>query len=141
MSESKSCSVCGLNKSFSEFYKCSLTLDGLHGKCKLCFCEQVAACRRNNVDHYRDYDAKREKTLKRKKQQLSYKRQRKISHSEKYKAVIMVNNAIAGGRLHRGSCEVCGVPGAQAHHDNYHKPLDVRWLCRSHHLEHHRRTG
>jgi hypothetical protein len=32
---------------------------------------------------------------------------------------------------------VCGEPEAQAHHDDYAKPLDVRWLCNKHHREHH----
>lgn len=48
-------------------------------------------------------------------------------------------NAIKSGKLVRQPCEVCGVPKSEAHHDDYSKPLDVRWLCRTHHVEHHKR--
>ena len=37
------------------------------------------------------------------------------------------------GKIQRESCEICGSI-AQMHHDNYDKPLDIRWLCRNHHL-------
>jgi hypothetical protein len=33
-------------------------------------------------------------------------------------------------------CEVCDAPG-ERHHDDYDKPLDIRWLCRAHHGETH----
>lgn len=29
----------------------------------------------------------------------------------------------------------------QAHHDDYSKPLEVRWLCPSHHKLHHLNVG
>lgn len=36
------------------------------------------------------------------------------------------------------ACEVCGrTRNVDAHHDDYAKPLDVRWLCRSHHRKLH----
>jgi len=34
-------------------------------------------------------------------------------------------------------CEKCGNVKAQAHHDDYAKPLDVIWLCDSHHKMRH----
>jgi hypothetical protein len=40
------------------------------------------------------------------------------------------------GKIVRRGCEVCGAR-AQMHHDDYDKPLEVRWLCRPHHLAHH----
>jgi hypothetical protein len=55
----------------------------------------------------------------------------------KKKARNMVIARVAAGTLARGNCEVCGEPEAQAHHDDYAKPLDVRWLCNKHHREHH----
>jgi hypothetical protein len=34
-------------------------------------------------------------------------------------------------------CEICGKK-AEAHHDDYGKPLEVRWLCFKHHREWHK---
>jgi hypothetical protein len=48
-----------------------------------------------------------------------------------------VRNALVKGSLVRGVCEVCGVPKVEAHHEDYNKPLKVRWLCRKHHREWH----
>jgi hypothetical protein len=45
---------------------------------------------------------------------------------------------IRQGVLIRLPCEVCSTDeDVQAHHDDYEKPLEVRWLCRKHHREHH----
>lgn len=44
-----------------------------------------------------------------------------------------VGTALTQGRLVRQSCEQCGHAKAQAHHDDYAKPLEVRWLCVSCH--------
>lgn len=58
-----------------------------------------------------------------------------------------VHAALKAGRLHKPeTCERCGQePGRsrdgrlllQAHHEDYSRPLDVRWLCTlCHALEH-----
>lgn len=49
----------------------------------------------------------------------------------------IVNRAIASGRLVRQPCESCGFTKAQAHHDDYSKPLDIRWLCGQCHRQEH----
>lgn len=46
--------------------------------------------------------------------------------------------AIYRKELIRQPCEVCGAK-ADGHHDDYSKPLQVRWLCRKHHREVHRK--
>jgi hypothetical protein len=42
------------------------------------------------------------------------------------------------GKLMKVPCEKCGSPRSQMHHDDYSKPLDVRWLCRPCHMALHR---
>lgn len=46
-------------------------------------------------------------------------------------------HAVAIGKLERQPCEVCGATKVQAHHDDYSEPLAVRWLCPTHHHQHH----
>ena len=37
--------------------------------------------------------------------------------------------AIKAGKLVRQPCRSCGALPTQAHHNDYARPLDVRWLC------------
>lgn len=60
-------------------------------------------------------------------------------NADKRAAHAAVQSAVRSGRLFRQPCEVCGTSTrVQAHHDDYSKHLDVRWLCPTHHGEHHR---
>jgi ribosomal protein S27AE len=49
--------------------------------------------------------------------------------------------AIKSGKLIRKPCEICGELKVQAHHDDYSKTYDVRWLCWKHHREFHDSHG
>lgn len=49
----------------------------------------------------------------------------------------IARNAVLRGKLTRQPCEVCGATPVEAHHDDYSQPLNVRWLCPSHHRQHH----
>lgn len=45
------------------------------------------------------------------------------------------NVYIKRGKLIPGPCEHSGcLNKVQPHHEDYSKPLEVRWLCREHHL-------
>jgi len=48
--------------------------------------------------------------------------------------------AIKSGRLFPQPCESCGVSQVEAHHGDYAKPLDVRWLCSDCHRKLHRHS-
>jgi ribosomal protein S27AE len=60
------------------------------------------------------------------------------NNPEKRRAHSVMWNAILAGKLKQQPCERCGAEKAHGHHDNYSKPLDVRWLCSTHHRERHR---
>ena len=54
----------------------------------------------------------------------------------------LARNALRKGTLIRQPCEVCQTTiGVDAHHNDYSKPLDVRWLCRSHHAAWHKQQN
>lgn len=63
------------------------------------------------------------------------------TYEQKAKAHSMVALAIKRGDLVRKPCEVCGDEHAVAHHDDYAKPLDVKWLCTKHHIARHVELG
>lgn len=58
-------------------------------------------------------------------------------HPEKKSAWNKVNKAVKAGRLIRpGACERCHLECApEASHDDYTRPLDVEWLCKSCHTD------
>jgi len=66
-----------------------------------------------------------------------YRKPYKKNNPEKIKAHRKVRQAIERGEMERQPCEVCGDEPTDAHHEDYSKPLEVRWLCRKHHMEVH----
>lgn len=66
------------------------------------------------------------------------------NHPDRIRANALVAMAIRKGELIRpDTCGKCGMPprtdkqSIHAHHDDYTKPLDVRWLCPSCHRQFH----
>lgn len=121
------CNVCGSNKAPTYFYKNDRT-------CKLCRCAKVRANRASKIDYYRGYDKKRGF-------HNSEDNTARCKFPNQYKAQNAVNNAIRDGRLVKRPCEVCYNTNVHAHHDDYNKPLEVRWLCPIHHKEWHDKNG
>lgn len=134
----KHCNSCNTKKCESEFGKRKASLDGLAHKCKDC---------------QKAYDKARLRDPKRMAARLEYQ---KTKGSEKHNAAcrkwvanntvkraahMLVGNALRDGRLLKKPCEICREQKSNAHHDDYSKPLDVRWLCDDHHKEWHRING
>lgn len=60
------------------------------------------------------------------------------AYKEMQKAHGIVRRAIDSGKIQRMPCEKCGIGATEAHHPDYSKPLEIMWLCKSHHVaEHH----
>jgi len=133
----KTCFKCGKTKASSEFYKHHQMADGLLGKCKECTKKDASASYYSDIAKHQEYDLKRNATPKRKRQRIEYQRRRRARNPEKTRAYNLLNKAVRGGRVTRQPCEVCGELEVEAHHDDYSKPLDVRWLCVKHHRQHH----
>lgn len=55
--------------------------------------------------------------------------QRRRANARSYASVY-----VRRGLLVKLPCENCGDNHVQMHHDDYDRPLDVRWLCRPCHL-------
>lgn len=49
-----------------------------------------------------------------------------------------VRRALLRGEITVGKCERCDEKKTHAHHDDYGKPLDIRWLCPTHHQQLHK---
>lgn len=61
----------------------------------------------------------------------------RLRHPDREFARQMLGRAVRAGRIKPKPCKHCGSLNVQAHHPDYSKPLDVVWLCRKHHYEHH----
>lgn len=49
-----------------------------------------------------------------------------------------LNVYVRRGKIVPQPCEDCGSMPTEAHHDDYSKPLQVRWKCRQCHRAHHK---
>ena len=134
----KQCFKCMKDKDINDFYKHPMTSDGRLGKCKECAKADVTANRLKNIDRIREYDRSRGRT----RPAHGIKKEYRERFPRKYKAQTMVGNAIRSGKLHRESCVICSSDFAvHGHHDDYSKPLNVRWLCAVCHADWHKNNG
>lgn len=130
----KRCSTCHRAKSIDAFYART-------NKCKSCTKKAVRANYRRNREHYIAYDRARELRPERKAWKSEAQKRYIAKNPGKRRARIKLGNAVRVGRVVRMPCFECGSIKAQAHHVDYRKPLDVRWMCRACHLHQHGKTA
>ena len=156
----KICTKCKIGKGLSEFYKHKITKDGFEHRCKACVktyrvinIEKIkkreslhrivnkerlsASCKAYKESHkeelkaynasYREtaaYKLTQEKTIAK---YPNAKKSRQYYSDHKYKIAIP------------DQCSECpSIIRVEAHHDDYNKPLDVRFLCKQCHTDWHK---
>lgn len=156
----KVCTICGETKSQNDFYLDGHDKNRRRSMCKECISHQGKTYYENHREKVcirtSKHDFENDKVLarhreyhKRNKAWLNIKSMERIkklrkdpNKSQVYKAYLRVCYAVKTGKLKKLPCEVCGAIPTFAHHYNgYSKEhaLDVKWLCRKHHIDQHRR--
>jgi hypothetical protein len=124
------CTTCGQFLPREEFYTDARLKNGkfggLRGRCKKCHQEwhaKVYAQRSEVQDKEKARSLVRGKTLE-------------------HKCRVMAHDAVRAGKLIRPSfCPICGISNKikriEAHHDDYFRPLEVKWMCSQCHADYH----
>jgi hypothetical protein len=114
----KKCSYCKEIKEFDLFHIDKSNSSGYSTYCKPCKKEK---------------DKIRQKTrIVNKEKKATWRKnfpERKSAHNKVFRA-------LKAGVIFKQPCFVCG-DAAEAHHPDYSRPLDVVWLCPSHHRQAH----
>ena len=160
MESTRECTKCGIEKPLSEFYRQS-GRDTYKRQCKSCEAARQAqwACKhpdlvkenkrrfreshRDEILAYRQANAAHLRELKtlwvenHRDQVNALQKRWREEHPDRQAAYNLVKKALREGVLVRQPCSLCGDMDSHAHHDDYSKPLDVVWFCRSCHTEYH----
>ena len=136
----KKCTKCGLDKPVDDFYVMKPATGYRAAECKECTKTRVKKHYADTIPQQHAYEANRNATPERKAALQKRMRFHRARNPDKYKARTAVNNAVRDGRLFRLPC-ACGSLKVQAHHADYSKPLDVKWVCfRCHREKEHGQT-
>lgn len=161
----KSCKVCRAEMPLSEFHRAAKNKDGHNTTCKRCRAMEEHANRPLRREYYRQRSARPDVKAKKAAYQKSAAglavnrratakyattprgraRACKVAASmrAKYPEKVVARNAVTHakekGLLVPQPCEACGATeNIHAHHEDYRRPLNVRWLCVQCHRAEHR---
>ena len=131
----KTCKTCGKEKPVIDYYPHEQMKDGYLNFCKACVLVRVKIYDKQPYVKQRDRERRRggkdqKHDARMKAYNKTYKRKSSYDKKKKY-ATTIVSRAIKSGVLVRAKfCSECGESGIiHGHHDDYSKPLEVRWLC------------
>lgn len=135
----KRCRKCGktLPLDTDHFYRHSGCADGYFNSCIPCTRKASTAHYRKHRPQYRAYFKHRDGTEARKACKSAYDKRSRARYPERVAARHAVEKALQSGALSKQPCAVCGGTPVEAHHEDYSKPLQVRWLCFKHHRAEH----
>jgi len=74
---------------------------------------------------------------------MAYRRTKNREEKEKTHtedSVVCNSRGKKMGIITKMPCEICGEINTEAHHDDYEKPLQIRWVCKKHHEDIHHKN-
>lgn len=134
------CSKCRKFLPKDAFYKDKLSFAGIKSQCKICHRETTIKTRDpdNARRINREYMRRARQTNPGKYRVRERLATRQRPKNEKTKAREILNGAVVSGKIIKPTnCSQCGkLRKVTAHHDDYSKPLQVKWLCYECHSNH-----
>lgn len=119
------CSRCKVEKEDFKFYKDKRTKSGLYSACKECYLSnKKSSYSKITSEYFREYHKKY-----------------RIDHKDFIRARNKIGFLVSKGILIREPCEICGEIMSEAHHVDYSDVLNIKWLCKKHHGEEHRKIN
>mgnify|MGYP003405701141 FL=1 len=92
-------------------------------------CSNLGAPRHGVADGLTFYERNAER--------IKAERKARYADDPEYRRRVLARAAARRAHPDRQPCEQCGAERADRHHDDYDKPLDIRWICRACHIRHH----
>jgi hypothetical protein len=136
------CCKCKKILPLDDFYRDARTKFGRRAECIACTRERLRANPEKTLAASRKWNSENPEYFREWRRSPKGKesmRQSRIRSHEKHRdhlrARYKVKYAVRIGRLVRLPCQFCGNQKTQAHHEDYGKPLEVIWVCRSCHIE------
>ena len=144
----RSCVCCLKVKNLSDFGSTKAFKSGLDSSCRDCRLEKVRSYRatpngraksRGTVERY--HKSPKGRAAKRRYEETENGREKRREHASvhrekhpvKIRARLIAHYAEKCGKIERKPCGVCSDAKTEAHHIDYSRPLDVVWLCKTHH--------
>ncbi len=139
----KQCKICRQIKPLQDFHKDRKLSDGRFNECKVCNNNRRIRYktieftniewRERRIQYHYDRQHLYTPNVSIEKRNEYAKKQR-LKRKKENHARYLANKEYP----HNQPCEVCGSILTERHHDDYSKPLEIRWLCKIHHEDHHK---
>ena len=145
----KACRCCGDHKEFILFPLEKRNKDGRAARCRECEYKRFSIWakgdgRKKRKSSVLKYQATEKGKQAKKRAGKKFANRDRESSPLKYLAHKKLASYVRNGRIIKpDSCETCGLSDVRihGHHDDYAKPLEVRWLCSKCHTKWHKENG
>lgn len=150
----KHCNTCDIDKPIDSFGKRSASPDGLSPRCKSCQSEydKKRANKPSRVTARKAYaktpagieagNRAKKKYCENNKDKIADIHRKYVKENPKKRSAHKaIEKQVRLKLISIEPCEKCGALTVSAHHDDYDKPLDIRWLCSKHHRQWHAENG